>query len=58
MLDPDLLPLASDRARLRPMRAEDAADYAEGTADAAVRARAHLPEKALVTAVFSPSRTI
>ena len=44
MLDPDLLPLASDRARLRPMRAEDAADYAEGTADAAVRARAHLPE--------------
>ncbi len=38
MLDADLLPLAADRARLRPMRAEDAAAYAVGTADPAVRA--------------------
>ena len=44
MLDAALLPLASDRARLRPLRAEDAAAYAEGTADAAVRTYAHLPE--------------
>lgn len=44
MLDADLLPLAADRARLRPMRAEDAAAYAVGTADPAVRAHAHLPE--------------
>ena len=43
MLDAELLPLASDRARLRPLRLEDASAYAEGTADAAVRAHAHLP---------------
>ena len=43
MLRSDLLPLASDRARLRPMRAEDAVAYAEGTADPEVRAHAHLP---------------
>ena len=43
MLDAALLPLASDRARLRPLRDEDASAYAEGTADPAVRAHAHLP---------------
>jgi RimJ/RimL family protein N-acetyltransferase len=43
MLRSDLLPLASDRARLRPMRAEDAVAYAEGTDDPEVRTHAHLP---------------
>jgi len=43
MLDPALLPLASGRARLRPLRAEDAAAFAEGAADPSVRAHAHLP---------------
>lgn len=43
MLDQALLPLANDAVRLRPMTADDAAAYADGTRDAAVRAYAHLP---------------
>ena len=44
MLDADLLPLSDDRARLRPLALQDAAAYAEGTEDPAVRTHAHLPE--------------
>lgn len=44
MLDPNLLPLRSSRAVLRPMRLDDARAYAEGTADPLVRKYAHLPE--------------
>lgn len=44
MLDASLLPLDDARVRLRPLLPEDAADYAAGTADPAVREFAHLPE--------------
>ncbi|MBB3049834.1 RimJ/RimL family protein N-acetyltransferase [Prauserella isguenensis] len=44
MLDSSLLPLHDDRARLRPLRHDDAAAFAEGTADPAVREHGHLPE--------------
>lgn len=44
MLDASLLPLHNDRVRLRPLRPEDAVAFAEGTADADVRAFGHLPE--------------
>lgn len=44
MLDADLLPLDGDRARLRPLRHDDAPAFAEGTSDPAVQAYAHLPE--------------
>ncbi|OUZ06508.1 hypothetical protein BHE97_18875, partial [Aeromicrobium sp. PE09-221] len=44
MLDLSFLPLVDDRVRLRPLRTEDAEDYAEGTQDRAVRRYAHLPE--------------
>jgi RimJ/RimL family protein N-acetyltransferase len=44
MLNARFLPLRSDRAVLRTMRPSDASGYASGTADAAVRQFAHLPE--------------
>lgn len=44
MLDATLLPLRNDRAALRAMHPDDAAAYAEGTADPTVRRYAHLPE--------------
>lgn len=44
MLDASLLPLQNDRARIRPLRRDDAHAFAEGAADPAVRAFAHLPE--------------
>lgn len=44
MLDDTHLPLQDDTIRLRPLSSADAAAYAEGTTDPAVRARAHLPE--------------
>ena len=44
MLDISLLPRENDRARLRPLRPDDASVYAEGTADPPVRRYAHLPE--------------
>ncbi|TQL57804.1 GNAT family N-acetyltransferase [Propioniferax innocua] len=44
MLDATLLPLRDDQARLRPMHDGDAAKYAIGTKDVAVRTHAHLPE--------------
>lgn len=44
MLHASLLPLANDRVRLRPLRAEDATAYAEGAEDPTVRRYAHLPE--------------
>lgn len=43
MLDHDLLPLTTTRARLRPLRHADATAYAEGTDDPLVREFAHLP---------------
>ncbi|MGW5412448.1 GNAT family N-acetyltransferase [Actinomadura geliboluensis] len=44
MLDAALLPLQNDRVRLRPLRSDDAAAFAEGTGDPAVRQYGHLPE--------------
>lgn len=44
MLDASVLPLANDRVRLRRLRADDAASFAEGTDDSAVRAYGHLPQ--------------
>ena len=44
MLDSTFLPLRTDRAILRAMLPQDAAAYAAGTADPAVRQFAHLPE--------------
>lgn len=44
MLDHSLLPLVGRRATLRPLLPDDAADYAEGVRDPAVREYAHLPE--------------
>lgn len=44
MLDPTVLPIDIDRARLRPLRHDDATAYAEGTVDPDVRDYAHLPE--------------
>lgn len=44
MLNARLLPLRSDQALLRAMRPGDAAAYASGAADRAVRQYAHLPE--------------
>ncbi|WP_256840040.1 GNAT family N-acetyltransferase [Ornithinimicrobium faecis] len=44
MLDITRLPLQDGTVRLRPLTRADAAAYAEGTTDPAVRARAHLPE--------------
>ena len=44
MLDAALLPLHNDRARIRPLRADDANAFAEGTQDPAVRQYGHLPE--------------
>ena len=44
MLNPALLPVSDDRVCLRPLQAEDAAAFAEGAADAAVRRYGHLPE--------------
>jgi len=44
MLDQDLLPLTTTRARIRPLRHADAEAYAEGTDDRLVREFAHLPE--------------
>lgn len=44
MLNPTLLPVSDDRVCLRPLQAEDAAAFAEGAADAAVRRYGHLPE--------------
>lgn len=44
MLDHSLLPLVGRRAALRPLLPGDAADYAEGARDPAVREYAHLPE--------------
>lgn len=56
MLDVTLLPLHSERAVLRAMRAGDACAYAQGTTDASVRRYAHLPEpeytEASVTALI------
>ncbi|TRY18175.1 GNAT family N-acetyltransferase [Tessaracoccus rhinocerotis] len=43
MLDASKLPLANEVARLRELTHADAAAYAAGTEDAAVRAYAHLP---------------
>lgn len=43
MLESSHLPIANDVARLRRLTHEDAAAYAEGTSDSAVRAYAHLP---------------
>ncbi|HIT75381.1 MAG TPA: GNAT family N-acetyltransferase, partial [Candidatus Avipropionibacterium avicola] len=50
MLSTEHLPLENARARLRPMRLDDAADYAEGTEDELVRTFAHLPEPHYTTA--------
>lgn len=44
MLNATLLPVRNDRAALRAMHPGDASAYAAGTADAAVRKYAHLPE--------------
>lgn len=43
MLNATLLPLTNDNVRVRPMTHADAAAYAEGTHDDAVRTYAHLP---------------
>lgn len=43
MLDSSVLPLSDDRVRIRPMSHTDAAAYADGTNDEAVRTYAHLP---------------
>lgn len=43
MLDISFLPLSDDRVRLRAMTHADAAAYAQGTEDEAVRTFAHLP---------------
>lgn len=43
MLDSSLLPLSDDLVRIRTMSHSDAAAYADGTNDEAVRAYAHLP---------------
>lgn len=43
MLDSALLPLSNDSVRIRPMTHCDAAAYADGTRDSAVRTYAHLP---------------
>lgn len=43
MLDVALLPLDNDLVRLRLLRPDDAAAYAQGTADREVRTLAHLP---------------
>lgn len=50
MLKTDLLPIRNDRVVLRALRPEDAAPYAAGTADAAVRRYGHLPEPEYTTA--------
>src|SRR5690625_2100411 len=44
MLDVTVLPLQTDRVRIRALRPEDADAFAAGTADTAVRTYAHLPE--------------
>ncbi|GAA2103358.1 GNAT family N-acetyltransferase [Brevibacterium salitolerans] len=44
MLDAGSLPMEDPRVRIRPLRVEDAAAFAEGAADGAVREFAHLPE--------------
>lgn len=44
MLEHAILPLIGNNATIRPMRHSDAAAYAAGTADAAVRRWGHLPE--------------
>lgn len=50
MLDPSRLPLTCGTTRLRPMTDRDAAAYAAGTADEAVRRFAHLPEPSYAAA--------
>ncbi|GAA1786325.1 GNAT family protein [Leucobacter iarius] len=62
MLDPSLLPLADDRVVLRRLTDADAPAFAAGSADAAVREYAHLPEpeytaesvRAMIAAVTDP----
>jgi len=44
MLDERLLPLHDERVRLRALRHDDAAAFAEGSSDAAVKEFGHLPE--------------
>lgn len=44
MLDASILPLDTTRARLRPLRSDDAVAFAQGTDDPAVRHFGHLPQ--------------
>lgn len=44
MLDASILPLENTRARLRPLHPDDAAAFAQGTDDPAVRQFGHLPQ--------------
>ncbi|MDH6195996.1 ribosomal-protein-alanine N-acetyltransferase [Mycobacterium frederiksbergense] len=49
MLDSRLLPLQSERVRLRALRAGDAAAFAAGTEDPDVKTYGHLPEPKYTT---------
>ncbi|MFD4369888.1 GNAT family N-acetyltransferase [Rhodococcus sp. NPDC058521] len=44
MLDATFLPLSNERARLRPLRYDDAEAYAAGTEDSDVQRFGHLPD--------------